>query len=197
MLVNCGVGEESSRVPWTIRRSVNPKGNQPWLFNGRTNAKAEAPILWPPDAKRQLIGKDPDAGKDWGQEEKGATEEEMVGCRHWLNAHDFEQTLGDIWGQWRLVCYVYFRGLQRVGHNLATEQQQPGIELSLKLPKQARYVRGRSGLTMSHYFCTVKQTSFTECFPSYLNVNFIPPLSISKPLLPTNHLLLSLAANGI
>ena len=70
MLVNCGVGEESSRVPWTIRRSVNPKGNQPWLFNGRTNAKAEAPILWPPDAKRQLIGKDPDVGENGRQERK-------------------------------------------------------------------------------------------------------------------------------
>ena len=135
MLLNCGVEEDSSRVPWTISRSVNPKGNQPWLFNGRTNAEAEAPILWPPDAKRQLTGKDPDAGKDWGQEEKGATEDEMVGCYHWLNGHEFEQTLGDIWGQWRLVCYI-LRGLQRVGHNLVTEKQQPGIELSLKMPKK-------------------------------------------------------------
>ena len=58
---------------------VNPKGNQPWIFIGSTDAEAEAPILWPPDAKSQLIGKDRDAGKDWGQEEKGATEDEMVG----------------------------------------------------------------------------------------------------------------------
>ena len=136
MLMNCGVGEDSSRVPWTIRRSVNPKGDQPWLFNGRTNAEAEAPILWPPDAKRELIVKDLDAGKNWGQEEKGATEDEMVGCRQWLNGHEFEETLGDIRGQWRLVCYIYFKGLQRVRHNLATEQQQPGIELSLKIPKK-------------------------------------------------------------
>ena len=57
---------------------VNPKGNQPWIFIGRTDAEAEAPILWPPDAKSWLIGKDPDAGKDWTQEEKGTTEEEMV-----------------------------------------------------------------------------------------------------------------------
>ena len=59
-------------------KTVNPKGNQPWVFTGRTDAETEAPILWPPDVKSQLIGKDPDAGKDWGQEEKGMTENEMV-----------------------------------------------------------------------------------------------------------------------
>ena len=71
---------------------VNHKGNQPWLFFGRTGADAEAetPILWPPDAKSQLFGKDPDAGKDWGQEEKGTTEAEMVGWHRWLNRCEFE-----------------------------------------------------------------------------------------------------------
>ena len=64
---------------------VHPKGNQSWIFIGRTDAEAEAPILWPPDAKNWLIGKDPDAGKDWRREEKGMTEEEMVGWHHWLN----------------------------------------------------------------------------------------------------------------
>ena len=63
---------------------VNPKGNQSWIFIGRTDAEAEGPILWPPDAKSRLIGKDPDAGKDWRREEKGATEGEMVGRHHWL-----------------------------------------------------------------------------------------------------------------
>ena len=63
----------------------NPKGNQPWIFIGRTDAEAEAPILWPPDVKNWLIWKDPSAGKDWGQEEKGTTEDEMVGWHHWLN----------------------------------------------------------------------------------------------------------------
>ena len=76
-------------------KSVNPKGNQPWIFIGRTDAEAEAPILWPPDVKRQFIWKDPDVGKDWGQEEKWVTEDEMVGWRHWLNGHVFEQILGD------------------------------------------------------------------------------------------------------
>ena len=71
-------------------RGVNRKGNQSWIFIGRTDAEAKAPILWPPDAKKQLIGKDPEAGKDWGQEEKGTTEDEMVGWHHPLEGHEFE-----------------------------------------------------------------------------------------------------------
>ena len=73
-------------------KPVNPKGNQPWIFTGRTDAEAEAPVLWPPDAKSQLNGKDPDAGKDWRQEDKGMTEDEVVGWHHWLNGHESEQT---------------------------------------------------------------------------------------------------------
>ena len=76
-------------------KPVNSKGNQYWIFIGRTDAEAEAPILWTPDAKNKLIGKDPDAGKDWRQEEKGMTEDEMVGWHHRFNGHEFEQTLGD------------------------------------------------------------------------------------------------------
>ena len=76
-------------------KPVHPKGNQSWIFIGKTNAEAESPILWPPDMKSQLIRKDPDAGKDWRQEEKGMTENEMVGWHHPLNRHEFEQTLGD------------------------------------------------------------------------------------------------------
>ena len=71
-------------------KPVNPKENQFWIFIGRTDAEAEAPILWPSDVKNWLIGKDPDAGKDWGQEEKGTTEDEMVGWHHWFNGHEFE-----------------------------------------------------------------------------------------------------------
>ena len=70
-------------------KPVIPKGNQLWIFIGRTDAEAEAPILWPTDAKSQLIGKDPDSGKDGGQEEKGTTEDEMAGWHHWLNGHEF------------------------------------------------------------------------------------------------------------
>ena len=73
---------------------VNPKGNQSWIFTGRTDAEAEAPILWPPDAKNGLIRKYPDAGRDWGQEEKGTTEDEMAGWHHPLNGREFEWTPG-------------------------------------------------------------------------------------------------------
>ena len=84
-------------------KPVSLKGNQPWIFIGRTDAEAEAPILWPPDAKNWLIGKDPDAGKDW-EHGKGVTEDKMVGWHHQLNGHEFEQAPGDSEGQGRLVC---------------------------------------------------------------------------------------------
>ena len=83
---------------------VHPKGNQSWLFIGRTDAEAEAPTLWLPDVKNGLIGKDPDAGKDWRQEEVGMTEDEMVGWHHWLNGHEFEQAPGVGDGQGSLAC---------------------------------------------------------------------------------------------
>ena len=85
-------------------KPVNPKGNQSWISIGRTDAAAETPILWPPDAKNWLIGKDPDAGTDWGQEEKGMTEDEMVGWHHRLHRHEFEQALGVGDGQGSLAC---------------------------------------------------------------------------------------------
>ena len=95
---------------------VNPKGNQSWIFIGRTDAEAETPILWPPDAKNWLTGIDPDAGKDWRQEEKGMTEDEMVGWHHhWLDRHKFEQALGVGDGM------LQFMRLQRVGHDWATK----------------------------------------------------------------------------
>ena len=74
-------------------KPVNPKGNQPWIFIGRTDAEAEAPMLWPHDGKSWLIGKDPDAGKDWRQKEKGAGEDEMARQFHQLKGHEFEQAL--------------------------------------------------------------------------------------------------------
>ena len=85
-------------------KPVNSKGNKCWIFIGRTGPEAEAPILWPPDVKSQLTGKDPDAGKDWRQEEKRVTEDEMAGWHHWLNGHEFEQTQGDNEGQGSLEC---------------------------------------------------------------------------------------------
>ena len=81
-----------------------PKGNQSWIFIGRTDAEAEAPVLWPPDVKNWLVGKDTDAGKDWRQEKKGTTEDEMVEWHHQLDGHTFEQALGVSEGQGRLMC---------------------------------------------------------------------------------------------
>ena len=85
-------------------KQINPKGNQPWLFIGKTDAEAEATILWSPDVKSWLIGKDLHAGKDWRQEEKGMTEDEMAGWHHQLNGHEFEQTPGNGEGQGSLAC---------------------------------------------------------------------------------------------
>ena len=85
-------------------KPANPKGNQHWIFIGRTDAEAEALVLGPPDAKSWLIGKDPEAGKDWGQQEKGTTEDEMVGWHHRLNGHKFEQALGASDRQGSLTC---------------------------------------------------------------------------------------------
>ena len=105
MLLNCGAGEDSeSPLDCKEIKPVNPNGNQPWIFTGRTYAEAEVPILWPPNVKSWLTRKDPDTGKDWGQKERGVTEDEMVGWHHWLNGDEFEQTLGDGEGQGSLMC---------------------------------------------------------------------------------------------
>ena len=98
---------------------ISPKGNKPEIFIVRADAEVEASILWPPDVKGQLIGKDPDAGKGWRREEKGTTEDGVVGW--WLNGHEFEQALGVGEGQRSLACCSM--GSQRVRHNLMTEQQ--------------------------------------------------------------------------
>ena len=101
-------------------KPVHPKGNQSWIFIGRIDAEAEALILWPLDMKNWLLGNDPDAGKDWRQEEKGMTEDEMVGWHHWLDRHEFEQALGVGDGQGSLEC-LQSLGLQTVRHDWVTE----------------------------------------------------------------------------
>ena len=100
-------------------QTVHPKGNPSCIFNGRTGTEAEIPILWPPDAKSWLVGKDPDAGKDWGQQEKGMIEDEMVGWHHRLNGHGFRWTPGVGEGQGGLVCCSSWG--RRVEHDWATE----------------------------------------------------------------------------
>ena len=91
MLLNCGL-EKTLESPLDCKeiQPVNPKENQSWIFIERTDAKAETPILWPPDVTNWLTRKDPDAGKDWRQEEKGMTEDEVVGWHHCLDGHEFE-----------------------------------------------------------------------------------------------------------
>ena len=104
MLLNCGVGEDSwESLGLQGDQPVNPKGNQSWIFIGRTDAEAETPILWPPDAKNWLLGKDPDAGKDWRQE-KGTMEDNTVGWHHQHDGHEFEQAPGVGGGAGRLEC---------------------------------------------------------------------------------------------
>ena len=93
---------------------VHPKGNQSWILTGRTDA--EAPILWSPDTKSQLISKDPDAAKDWGQEQKGMTEDEMIGWHHGLNGHEFDTTPGD--GKTGMLQS------QRVGHDWVNNNKE-------------------------------------------------------------------------
>ena len=98
---------------------VHPKGNQSWIITGRTDAEAETPILWPPDVKNWLIGKDPDSGKDWRWEEKGTTEDEMVGWHHW----SMDISLSKLWSWWWTgkPGVLQFMGSQRVGHNWVPE----------------------------------------------------------------------------
>ena len=105
MLLTCGVGEDSWESPGLQKiQPVHPKGDQSWVFFGRTDAKAETPIFWPLHAKSWLIGKDSDAWRDWGQEETGTTEDEMAGWHHQLDGHEFEWTPGVGDGQGGLGC---------------------------------------------------------------------------------------------
>ena len=106
MLLNCGVGEDSwESLGQQEIQPVHPKGNQFWIFTGKTDAKAETPILWPPDVKNWLTGKDPDAGKDWSQEEKGTIEDEMIGWHHQLDGYEFEKALEVGGGQGSLASW--------------------------------------------------------------------------------------------
>ena len=105
MLLNCGVGEDSwESLGLQGEKPVHSEGDQPWDFFGRNDAKAETPVLWPPHAKSWLIGKDSDSGRDWGQEEKRTTEDEMAGRHHWLNGRESEWTPGAGDGQGGLAC---------------------------------------------------------------------------------------------
>ena len=132
MFSNCGAGKDSeSPLDCKEIKPVNPKGHQPWIFIGRTDAETETPILWPPDAKSWLIGKDPNAGKDWRQEEKGMTEDEMIGWHHQSKGHEFGQTLGGSEGQGSLACCNPYSHSQRVGLDWVIEQEEGRETFSL------------------------------------------------------------------
>ena len=123
MLLNCGVGKdswESLGARKSNPKEISPKGNQSWIFIGRTDVEAEAPILWPPDVKNDSLEKTLLLGKDWRQEDKGMTEDEMVGWHHRLDRHEFEQALGVDDGQGSLACCSP-GGSQKVRHDWATE----------------------------------------------------------------------------
>ena len=115
-----------SPLDWKEIQLVHPKGDPSWVFFGKTveDVEAETPILWPPDGKNWLIWRDPDARKDWRREEKGTTEDEIVGWHHWLYGHEFGWTPGVGDGQGGLACWnsvLQFMGLQRVRHDWMTE----------------------------------------------------------------------------
>ena len=114
-------------------QSVHPKGNQSWIFIGRTDAEAESPILWPPDAKNWHIWEDPDTGTDWRREEKGTTKDEIVGWHHQLNGREFEQAPGVGDGQGSLACCSPWGC--RVRHDWATELNWKKLEGLSNIPK--------------------------------------------------------------
>ena len=132
--MNCGVGKD----PWVSLdckeiQPVHPKGNQSWMFIGRTDVEAEVPTLWPPDAKNWLLRKDPDAGKDWRREEKGTTEDEMIGWHHRLKTWVWVNS-GSWWWTGR-PGVLQSMGSQRIGHDWATELTDwgPSDELILSI----------------------------------------------------------------
>ena len=138
MLLYNGVGEDSwESLGLQENQPVDPKGNQSWIFIGRTDAEVETPILWPPDVKNWLIWKDPDAGKDWRWEEKGMTEDEVVGWHHQLNGRVWVSS-GSWWWTGR-PGVLRFMGSQRVGHDGVTELNwTDGCEVVMKSLSRVR-----------------------------------------------------------
>ena len=155
-------------------KPVNPKGNQPWIF-GKTDAEAEAPIMWPPDVKNWLTGKDLDAGKDWRQE-KGMVEDEMVGWHHRLNAHELEQTLGDGGGQGNLVCCSTW-GCKEFDTTLWLNHHHHSSG-----PRVPRIIRSWFLLDPQHCFLILLLNNSTFCHLSFILLPFILS-SILWPLL--------------
>jgi len=153
-------------------KPVNPKGNQSWIFIGRTDA--EAPILWPPDVKSWLIGQDPDAGKDWRQEEKRTTEDEMVGCHHWLNWHEFEQVPEDGEGQGSLVCCSPW------SHKELDMTEQLISNSNHKKSPESRHRRNITQHNKGHIWQT-----HSKYYPQWCKIQCISPENRNKKRVPT------------
>ena len=151
-------------------KPVNPKGNQPWILIGRTDAEIETPILWPPDAKSWLIGNYPDPGKDWKQKEKGMAENKMVERHQWVNGHEFDQTPEDSEGQ-KEPGMLQFMGSQRVRHELVTEQQQTLWRSYLNLSQQERQ---REFLLICAWYATIDSVPVGPRFEVYQKTNKTP-----------------------
>ena len=157
MLLNCGVEDSWESLDCKESQPIHPKGGQSSVFIGRTDVEAETPILWPPDAKNWLIGKDPDVGKDWRQE-KGMTEDEMAGW-HQLNGHEFGSTPGVGDGQGGLVCCSSWG--HSLGHDWVTEVNW--IQSAAKRNRETYETIGRK-----HFI------DFGQTLPSPLQLAFIP-----------------------
>ena len=162
MRSNCGAGEDSWESP-------GQRGNQPRIFTGRTDAEAEAPILWPPEAKSWLTEKDPDAGKDWGQEEKWETEDEIVGWHHWISGHDFEQTLGIVKDKeaWYGAGHGTAKSQTQLSNWTTTKVLQG--EAVLSVPSWAQKLHGHALLSwLTSWLGPLTVRSFTPALPVQL-----------------------------
>ena len=159
---------------------VYPKGDQSWVFTGRTDPEAETPIFWPPDAKSWLIGKDPDAGKDWGQEEKGTTEDEMVGWHDWLDGHGFGWSPGVGDGQGGLAWLSDWTELYSTGNS---------TQYSL-----ITYMRNKSEKECIYVLCVTKSLTCTPETNNIINQLWykiklkITHISVAKDREPRNKL---------
>ena len=144
--------EKTLESPLNLKeiQPVHPKGNQSWVFIGRTDAESETRVLWPPDVNSWLIWKDPHAGKDWRWEVKGTTEDEMVGWRHWLSGHEFEETLGAGDGEGGLACCSPWG--HRVGHDWT-------IELTDWLTEIFRMFYFDYILSIFYFFCSLSHNN--------------------------------------
>ena len=134
MLLNCGVGGDSWESPLDSKeiKRIHPKGNQSWIYIGKTDAEIEAPILWPPDAKSRLIRKDLDDGKD-RRREKGTTEDAVVEWHLWFNGHEFEQAPGDGEGQGSLVCCSPWVAKSRIWLSDWTREMRQHLDMAILL----------------------------------------------------------------